>query len=248
MQAIPMPPAPQLGAMTAYGLAIGTVLIGLAITFFGCRLHYALAAAVGVGAGFVLAPVVQGHVDINPTFVQVAVVLVTAVVLAVAARVTWALAAGAVGAAAGATVLLVSQAAMIPEAASESLTAWWQSVAPAVFDMGTIERMWDQQQGLVLLVMFPATVLPLLLGLFFNRVVVVLVTALIGAVVTVAGLVVGLAQIKARLWPQSWMDVGVLGIAVVVMALIGAICQCLFVQRRKAEDQDKAQAEQQEKA
>lgn len=241
MQVIPMPLAPQLGGLTAYGLAIGAVLVGLAITFFGCRLHYLLAAAVGAGVGFALAPVVQGHVDINPTIVQVGVVIVTAAVLALAGRVTWAVAAGAVGAAVGATVLLVNQVANIPEAASVSLTAWWQSVAPAVFDKGTIERMWEQQEGLVLLVMFPATVLPLLLGVFFNRVVVVLMTALIGAVVTVAGLVVGLAQLQARLWPEDWTDVGVLAIAAGVIMLIGAICQCLFAQARKpAEDQEKA--------
>jgi hypothetical protein len=188
--------------------------------------------------------VVQGHVNINPTFVQIGVVVIAAAVLALAGRVTWAVVAGAIGAAVGATVLLINQAAEIPEAASGSLTAWWQSVAPAVFDTGTIERMWEQQEGLVLLVMFPATVLPLLLGVFFNRVVVALMTALIGAVVTVAGLVVGLAQFKARLWPEGWTDVGVLAIAAGVIMLIGAVCQCLFAQRRKAteatEDQEKA--------
>ncbi len=241
MEAVPMPPAPQLGALAAYGLAIGSVLVGLAITFFGCRLRYLLAAAVGAGAGFALTPVVQGHIDINPTYVQIAVVLITTVVLVVAGRVTWAVVAGALGAAVGATVLLVNQAVNIPEAASGSLTAWCQSVGPAVFDMGAIERMWEQQEGLVLLVMFPATVLPLLLGVFFNKVVVVLMTAIIGAVVTVAGLVVGLAQFKARLWPEDWTDVGVLAIAAGVIMLIGAICQCLFAQARKpAEGQEKA--------
>lgn len=242
MQGIPIPPAPQLGAVTAYSLAAGSVLAGLVITFFGCRLHYLLAAAIGAGAGFALAPVIQPHVEINLTYVQIAVVPITAVVLAIAARVTWAVAAGALGAAVAATVLLLSQAAKIPEEASQSLAAWWWGVAPAVFDMGTLERIWQQQQGLVLLVMFPATVLPLLLGVFFNKAVIVLMAALIGATATITGLVVGLAQIKGTLWPQSWMDVAVLALAAAVITLIGAICQCLFVQARKdAEEKEKDQ-------
>lgn len=240
MEGVPVPPAPQLGAVTAYSLAGGSVLAGLVITFFGCRLHYLLAAAIGAGAGFALAPLIQPHVEINPTYVQIAVVVITAAVLAIAARVTWAVAAGALGAAVAATVLLLSQAAKIPVEAS--LPAWWQNVPPTVFDIEAIKWMWQQQQGLVLLVMFPATVLPLLLGVFFNRAVMVLMAALIGATATVAGLVVGLAQIKARLWPQNWMDVAVLGLAVVVITLIGAVCQCLFAQRRKPakEDEEKA--------
>ncbi len=240
MQAIPLPPAPQLGAAIAYSVAAGSVLAGLAITFFGCRLHYLLAALVGAGVGFVLAPVVQRYINMDPIYVQMGVVFIAAVVLALAAwaRVTWPVVAGAVGAAIAATALLLHQAPMIPEEASQSLAAWWQNVAPTVLNMETVKTMWKQDQGLVLLVMFPATVLPLLLGVFFNRAVMVLATALIGATVTVAGLIVGLAQIKTKLWPQSWMDMAVLGIAVVVMAMIGAICQCLFVQRRKDEEKE----------
>ena len=243
MPSIPLPPAPQLGAAIAYSIAAGSVLAGLVITFFGCRLHYLLAGLVGAGVGFALAPVVQPYIGMNPIYVQIGVVLVAAAVLALAAKVTWPVVAGAVGAAVTATVLLMRQAPGIPQEASQSLAAWWQHVAPAVFDMDTIKATWRHDQAHVLLVMFPATVLPLLLGVFFNRAVMLIVTALIGATATVAGLIVGLAQVKARLWPQSWMDMGVLGIAVVVITLIGAICQCLFTQRRKDDkekDEEKA--------
>lgn len=244
MQAIPLPPAPQLGAAVAYGLAGGAVLVGLVITFFGCRLHYLLAAVVGAGAGFALTPVVQRLLDINPTYVQIAVVLITAAVLAIASRVTWAAAAGALGVAVAVTILLMNQAAKIPEEASQSLTAWWQYVAPAVFDLEVFERMWHQQQGLVLLAVFPAGVLPLLLGAFFNRAIITLMTALIGAAAIVAGLVVGLAQLNGMLWPQNWKDVAILALAAVAIMLIGAVCQCLFAQARKdTKQQDKTPAD-----
>jgi len=246
MQAIPLPPAPQLDAAMAYGLAGGAVLVGLLFTFFGCRLHYLLAAAVGAGAGFALTPVVQRHLDINPAYVQIAVVLITAAVLAIASRVTWAVAAGALGVAVAATVLLLNQAAKIPEEASQSLTAWWQCVAPAMFDLEVLKEIWHQQQGLVLLAVFPAGVLPLLLGIFFNRAVITLMTALIGAAAIVAGLVVGLAQLNGMLWPKIWTDVAILALAAAVIMLIGAVCQCLFAQARKnakKQKQDKTPAD-----
>ena len=146
MPAIPLPPTPQLDAVTAYSLAGGSVVVGLVVAFFGRRLHYLFAAGIGACVGFALIPLVQGHLEVKPIYLNIGVVLAAAVVLALIARVTWALAAGAVGAAVAGTVLLLNRSPQIPQEASESLIAWWQSVAPVVFDVELIKRVWEHDQ------------------------------------------------------------------------------------------------------
>ena len=227
---IPIPSVPELTALVGFSLAFGGLAVGLIITLWGRRVHYLLAAAVGACAGLAAAPLVidQAWVDFDPSFVQLAVVLIIAAAsVALAWRVTWAVLFGMIGATiAGVTLLLLQGTGQISDQAGQSLLAWWQNVPPVILDVEAVEQLWAEQRNMVLMTVLPAGLIPLVIGLVFRRAGIFLMTSLIGAIICMAGVVTGMSMINAdALCPRKWPDFAVLGVAVIIITLIGAIFQ-----------------------
>ncbi len=226
MHSIPYPPAPEIIPWQGWSLVAVGVVVGVSFLIWGLRLHRLPALVAGVLCGFIIAPLLQPLINLNPLAIQMAAVAVVAAMAVLLTRVSWALFAAVVagGVAWIALTVHAGQYAIDPQAKSD-LVSWLVYVWTGLFDRQLVEKTWESRQWALLISMGPPVVVALFAGLIFSRLTIAIMASLMGAVLTVAACVLGLWLIRPQMWPRelnSWL---VIGAAVVVATAAGTVFQ-----------------------
>jgi len=230
LENIPPPAYPtELTAQVAYLAGGAAVLVGLLLVLWGRKLGRAFMVLAGAGAGFLLAPLLIARLNVPENAVRFVAVFALAILALVAARLVWAALAGALGLLIGIVGVsfrageLVLQNRPAEFAPADTFLAWLDT-------LGRYLGQWGQGLAQVLppaLYVFigACAAVLFLLVLVWPRMGRVLMTALTGAALAVAGgLLVG-GRFNANVWAGAWtaplVPAGVLG----ALALAGWIVQ-----------------------
>jgi len=208
MMDIPIPPQPLLDDSLAYGIAAGCVVVGVLLACWGRTLSRPLTGAGGAALGLLLAAPVATKLSVDLVVARVALATLLGVLGFVVAPFVWTLLT-AVACVSVAWVVLVQEHLAAPEqvsqmeGAAESVEQW----LVAFFRDGVwpvTKKLWNAQWGTALMVLCPAALIPLMIGLWKPKFLTSLMTSLIGALGIVAGAMLALAQYKESLWPTTW--------------------------------------------
>ena len=231
LENIPWPPPPpgELTAPVAYLAGGAAVLVGLLLVLWGRKLGRGFMVLAGAGAGFLLAPLLIARLNLPENAVRFVAVFALAVLGLVGARLLWALLAGAPGLLVGLAGVcyrsgeLVLQHRPAEFGPSQSFLQWMDS-------LGAYLGQWVREAAQVLppaLYVFvgACVAVPFLLVLIWPRLGAVLMTALTGAALGVAGGLLLAGRMSAELWHQALaaplVPAGLLG----ALALTGWIVQ-----------------------
>ncbi len=230
LENIPPPTYPsELTAPVAYLAGGAAVLVGLLMVLWGRKLGRAFMVVIGAGGGFLLAPLLIARLNVPENAVRFVAVFALAILALVAARLVWALLAGAGGLLIGAAGVcyragdLVLQHRPVEFGPTDTFLQWLDS-------LGRYLGQWVQGLSQVLppaLYVFvgACVAVTFLLVLVWPRMGGVLMTALTGAVLAVAGGLLVSGRLSAELWTKAWtaplVPAGVLG----ALALAGWIVQ-----------------------
>jgi len=246
MTGIPIPPPLAIDSMVAYVLAGVGVLLGVALLFWGRVLGRTFLMLCGAGAGATLAGPLATSAGIPPLIVRIAAAVLVGIICLIAAPVIWALLA-ACSAAAGAlwALLWFYQPMSWPQdqTGQESLASYLATFARVVWDGAT--DMWGLNPPLVGGTLGVAVAAPLVLGMLWRRLCKIVVTALLGAVLLVAGLVLAVTTHRPDMGASLWSRGQWVALVVGVLVLLGIACQ---YRRAIVLGREKAQREAQEES
>lgn len=194
---------------TYAGVAVGLLLVGGAMLLYGRKLHRIFLAAVGFCVGALLAGPIARHFN-WPVWVTRAILgAVIAALLAVSARAVWVLLLAALVLAVAGGILVgvygpdaLDEAGPVPDLAPEA-------PAQRVIDAYTnyTGRLWEAffqpRQTLIVLVLAGSATAGAVAGVLLPLCSVILLTALLGALCTVAGGMTALLTARPTLWQAT---------------------------------------------
>jgi hypothetical protein len=248
---IPFPNMPEFADKIVYMSAVGSIIVGLMLVGWGRLWSRPLMGLAGVGVGFVIGDLVSGTMDVDPWVARSAVGSILGVLGFVAAPLFWAVILGALcSSSAGGFLVgkfLIEEGIKVEAPAggfTPELWAEWLSVAA-----GDVSgAMWKERAGVLILVMAPAGLIPLLIGLWRQRFATIVMTSLIGAIAVVGGACVATVQSSPERWPKEWL--GLLTPLYIAGGLwfCGMVMQYCFVlaSTKKKKAKEAAQAESEE--
>lgn len=248
MFGISIPPLPQLTDLAAYGLAIGSLSVGAVMLIWGRHMGRAFLCASGMAIGLALAGPIALQFGLNIVVVRLAGAAVLGLLALLAARIIWALLAGAMfGAIAEMVVLAGQMRQMAPEQqplflpVDQTLAAWMTEFGRFLLD--GVAGLWAWNPSLVLVAIVPAAAVPLAVALSRDKLARIFMTSLIGAAGPVAGAILALGQVRASFW-----DSAAIHWYVPVSLIAVAMALGVAVQYRGAIRQDRADQEQEDEA
>lgn len=242
MWIIPLPPRPEFGeAAMMYAAAGGAILVGSVVLLWGRHLHRALLMAIGAGAGFLLAEPLALQLGTGLHLTAAAAMLTSAIVALVLARLIWPLLAVAIYVGI-ATLMLKGHYGPIPWPDTPTLPDWLLALQAVAIPDASV---WQEHLRQTLLVLAPAAIFILVLGLLLGRIMVILMTSLVGALTVTGGIALAVLQRKPELWPADWNallipaaiagGLAALGLIGQVRGLLGDIAR----QKKAAEEEQK---------
>jgi len=234
MQMVPPPPMTPLPPDVAYFVGFLGLLVGLVLLLAGRLVDRAVLALAGGCVGGALAGPLARSWGVNWMFLAIPAAVLLAVAFALSGRVLWALAAAALFACLAA---LVAAVAYWPWLASPMATttqstqpytqpapgSWCQSAGELVHQ--TLGALWKQQPGVMIWTLCLGGGLPLAAAVLLPRLARIVMTAVLGAVATVAGAMLMLAPVHPRAWPDRWALVGLWVMLAVVLMMAGIVHQ-----------------------
>jgi hypothetical protein len=249
---IPPPPPPQIAGPIAWAVVVVAAVLGGAMLLWGRVLHRSVLAVAGAVAGILAAEALAQQFHMPVVAMGVVAILVLATVGAVAARIVWALAGGAVFGAAGVTILLsqmltrlaaASQPAFQAESA-EGLRAW--AVEAARYVSTGVEALWPEHRAAVLWTLCLAGGVPLVTLLLAPRIGKIFMTALLGSAGLVGGLLLAVRLVRDDLWPTRWSGYllcAVAGLVLLVFSLVYQYCTDVAERHARQAAEERAAAE-----
>ncbi|MCJ7543529.1 MAG: hypothetical protein MUP47_03015 [Phycisphaerae bacterium] len=243
------PPPPQLAMAPTLGIAAVGVVLGGALVLWGRVLNRSFLAAVGAAAGVVLADRLARQFGLPVVVVGVVVILSLAALAAIAARIIWPLAGGALFGLVALGVLLSSRLEALPPASQPTFQAATVVDFPSWliecrrFLVEGVGAVWPEHSVAVLWVLCLGGGVPLVALLLLPRLGKIFMTGLIGSVGVVGGILLAVSRAHRASWPTHWSGYLVWGGAVLVLLVISLVYQyCGDVAARQARKarQDKA--------
>lgn len=236
------PPAPQIASQWAWPVAIVSAGLGVLLVVWGEKYHRAALAMVGGAVGLLLGGSLAPYLGLTPLAGQIAIPMVLAVLAVIGAHFVWAIVAAglALGAAGWAVIChFASPETRRAAGGADELAEW----ARSAWGFGTsgIADAWQANALVVVLALFPATVVPLIVGLLKPRLATVAVTAMLGAGAMVFGVLLGLTQIRQSWWSDAMTQYGVAIAAIAAITTFGMIFQyrrILAAERSKGDQED----------
>ncbi len=252
---IPPPPPLQLPSTTAWGLAGLLVILGALLLLWGRVLSRPFLSALGAAAGTLLAGALARQFGLPVVAADVVAILGLAILGAVAARILWALAGGAFFGLLALGVLMSRTLESLPatsqpafdEKAAADIQGWLLACKQFFSDgAGTL---WANNSATVLWTICLGGGVPLVVLLLLPRLGKIFMTALIGAVGIVGGLMLAVSRLDGSAWPATWSGYVLQAGGCGVLLIFSLVFQyCGDVAAQKAEKEKKAKAEAEEKA
>jgi hypothetical protein len=243
------PPPPQLATVPAWGIVAGCLLLGAALLLWGRVLHRSFLAVVGAVAGILAADALAATVGLPVVVVGLIAILVLAAVGAVAARIVWALAGGAVFGAGALTVLLSNMLGHVAAtsrpsfqaSAAESLRAW--AVECGRYAAAGVTALWPEHRAAVLWTLCLGGGVPLVTLLLLPRLGKIFMTALLGSAGLVGGGLLAVSRVRTTVWPTRWSEYTLYAVVWVVLLVFSLVYQyCSDVAERHARKVAEAKA------
>jgi hypothetical protein len=244
------PPVPELETAVAAAAAGSALLLGVLMLLWGRRLHRGFLALCGAGAGFALGHWGGRPLGMNPALSGLVAAVTVGILAPILARVVWALALGAIVAAAGAIVAVFLY---LPTVATQPTATTIPASDIVAYADGWGRFAWDgvialwQGSPAVVVGAGAAGLLFLAAGLFLPRATVVLMSALVGTLLLAGAAAVAGARFAPAWWTEAWGRPALSGAVAGGVLLVGAVWQtvgALRARRRKA----RREAEQQKAA
>jgi len=202
MFGIPSPPHPQWADLVAVGAAGACLVVGMVALLAGWKIARVLVCGLGVVAGLLLA----AYFELDLTFRLVAAVVAGLLGL-VLDRLVWALLMGAVCGGVAAGVLLdrawgamSSEGRPVFQAWDAGLGGWFGGVGG--FAMDGLAALYGGQAVLLLVVVGPAVVLPVVLGLLRPRLARIVMTSLSAGAAVACGPIIAATQFVPGCWDR----------------------------------------------
>ncbi len=244
------PPPPQWSVAAAWAIPGLCVVLGGALLFWGRVLNRSFLAAVGAGAGVVLAEPLARRLGLPAAGVGVVAILGLAVFGAVAARIVWAVAGGALVGLVALGVVLSGTLEALPAtsrpafetAAATDLQSW--VLQGRRFLVEAVGAVWLEHSGAILWALCLGGGVPVVILLLLPRLGRILMTALVGSVGLVGGLLLGVSRVHSAVWPARWSGyILYAGIALVLLMFSLVYQYCGDVAARQARKQAEDEAE-----
>lgn len=246
------PPPTLLPALLTFGVAGLSMALGGALVLWGRVLSRSFLAAAGAAAGVLLAESLARRFNLPIMIVSVVAILGFAVIGAIAARIVWAAAGGAVFGLAALTIMLgatmeglpaASQPASVP-ATDIGPRDWIAQSSQYVFQAATAA--WAGDRTRVLWTICLGGGVPLVMLLLLPRVGRIFMTALIGSVALSGGVLLTVSGLSGTVWPTAWAGYRIwlgMGLVVLVFSLVFQYCGDIAARRAAKQAQDQAHTE-----
>jgi hypothetical protein len=231
---IPFPNVPEIPGSIAYISAMVSIVVGLLLVGWGRIWSRLLVGLVGAGAGFLIGDLLVSvaNLDVDLWVARSAVGSVLGVLGFIAAPFFWAMLAGSLCSSIAGGFLaanFVAEVGLKVNAPAGGYTAelWAQWLGMFAGDVSG--EMWQQKTAVMLLVMAPAGLIPMMIGLWKHRFITIVMTSLIGAVSVVVGAIVAMVQADPTRWPKDWPGLFIPLCIIGGMWLCGGAIQYSFV-------------------
>lgn len=235
-------PAPQLTVLWAWTLAVSSLTVGVVLLLAGDKIHRVALLFAGAALGLVLGGKIASLAGLSPTGGRIIGAVILGLVGLIGARLVWAALAAtlafiAAGWAVSHLATVADAAKEAPPGAPETILAWLEA---AWLQYKTAIGRWGERPIAVLMILLPATLVPLVIGLIRPRLARILMTVLLGAGCVMFGLLLGAGQISPAWWTAGMDHLGVLAAAMVVLMLAGLIVQyrCALAAERKEDHRE----------
>ena len=223
---IPFPHVPELSDSIAYASAAASIIIGLMLVGWGRLWSRPLVGLAGVGAGLLCGDLLADAMKVDSGVAKAAVASIFGVLGFVAAPFIWAGMAGSLCASVAGGFLaenfLATLPGQVPEvvepAGGATLAHWAESLA--VFAGNVNGEMWRSRAATMVLVMAPAGLIPVMIGLWKQRFITIVMTSLIGATAVVSGAIVAIVQSDPTRWPTAWSGL------LIPLCIVGGLWVC----------------------
>lgn len=205
---IPFPPVPEFSNNIAYISAAASIVIGLMLVGWGRLWSRPLVGLGGVGVGFLYGGPLAGAMKVDPGVSKAALASIFGVLGFVAAPFFWAMLAGSLCASVAGGFLAENFLAGLPvreivePAGGATLAIWAETLELYANEIKL--SMWQKQASVMVLVMAPAGLIPLMIGLWKQRFITIVMTSLTGAIAVVSGAIIALVQSDPTRWPKAW--------------------------------------------
>jgi len=252
---IPFPPRPDLAANVAYIAAAISIIVGLLLAVWGRFWSRPLAGLVGVGIGFLSGDTLAANmsVELDPGIAKASLASIFGVLGFVAAPFFWAMIAGSLCASVVGGFLAADFIASIQDqipvggepADGVTMKLWAEGFQSFVGDLNV--KLWEKRAAMMVLIMAPAGLIPLMIGLWKQRFITIVMTSLVGAMLLIGGIALAVVQADPSRWPVAWSSTLIPACVVGALAICGIGMQygavAAAARKKKAKEIAKAQAE-----
>ena len=250
---IPFPNAPELSDAVAYIAGGSAIIIGLMMVGWGRFWSRPLVALAGVGIGLLCGDLLAEVMKVDVAIARAAVAAILGVLGFVAAPFFWAFFAGALCSSVAGTAMALNFLAGLPEGTLEAtppeggytLAVWGEWLG--VFSSDISSAMWERQASIMVLVIAPAGLIPVLIGLWRQRLATILMTSFVGAIAVAGGAVIAITQSDSTRWPAGWSGAAIPLCVIGGLWICGVAVQYAFVmsaaRKKKAKEVAQAQAD-----
>ena len=219
---IPISNVPVIPDHIAYLSALASIVGGLMLVGWGRIWNRPLLGLVGAGVGFLCGDLLVSAMSLNidPWVARSALASVLGVLGFVAAPFFWAMLAGSLCATIAGGFLAGNSITLEVNAPVGGYTAeaWLQWFSMFAGDVSG--GMWKQKTAVMLLVMVPAGLIPMMIGLWKQRFITIVMTSLVGSVSVVVGAIVAMVQADPTRWPKAWSGL------FIPLCIIGGLWVC----------------------
>jgi len=210
---------------------------------------------VGVGVGLLSGDGLAENMNVEPGIAKASLGSIFGVLGFVAAPIFWAMLAGSLCASVVGGFLaadfLESFQGQVPVVGDArdgaTMVMWLKGLQSYTGDLNS--RMWEQRAAAMVLIVAPAGLIPMMIGLWKQRFITIVMTSLIGAILLVGGIGLAVVQADPTRWPVAWSG------ALIPVCVVGGLAICgvalqygavmAAARKKKAKEVAKAQADNQ---